>query len=187
MPSGMTPTLLNRKPAYIGDDTSFSSINLTGVGPGTTAPTLRGGFIRSVVNAAATLTAAQSGSLCLWPAAAGFTYTLPAPVVGLWFEFANVITNTSVVCKIITDASTTFLLGSVYTAVIATTPGATPGPKAFAFDGSSHVACNMGGTDTTMGGVTGSRIRVECITATQWLISGNIIAAGTIATPAGTS
>jgi len=145
---------------------------------------------RLIAVGATTLTTAQSGTLCLWNAAAGYTFTLPAITandVGTWFDFQVQVTNTSVACKIITGAASSFLLGSVLTSVIATTPGANPGPKAFAFDGATHVACTMGGSDTTAGGVTGTRIRVEALSATKWAISGSIIAAGTIVTPAATS
>jgi hypothetical protein len=145
---------------------------------------------RVVITGATTLTTAQSGALCVWNSATGYTFTLPAITanfVGTWFDFQVQVTNTATACKIITDAATTFLLGSVHTIIIATTPGANAGPKAFAFDGTTHVACTMGGTDTTAGGVTGTRIRVEALSATQWAISGTVIAAGTIVTPAATS
>lgn len=145
---------------------------------------------RLVLTGAQTLTTAQSGALCVWNSATGYTFTLPAITanyVGTWFDFHVQVTNTGTACKIITDAATTFLVGSVLTSVIATTPGANPGPKAFAFDGTTHVACTMGGSDTTAGGVTGTRVRVEALSATQWSISGSIIAAGTIVTPAATS
>lgn len=143
---------------------------------------------RNIITGATTLTANLSGSLCLWNTAAGYTFTLPAPAPGLWFEFLCSITNTSVACKIVTGTpASQFLLGTVHTAVVATTPSSTAGPKAFAFDGTTHVACTMGGSDTTAGGVVGTRIRVEGISSTVWAITGNIIGSGTIVTPAATS
>lgn len=134
---------------------------------------------------ATTLTAQQTGSTVLFNAAAGFTVTLPAPVIGLRFRFLVTVTNTSVNHKIITDAGTTFLKGEPMHYVDATTPSATAGPKGFNYDGSTHIACLMNGTTT--GGLFGTDIQVYCYSATQWLISGNIICSGTIATSASTS
>lgn len=192
MPSGQTSTAANRLPVYTGDDTVLGALyptsldlSVANVGvPGTLS-----GTKRTVLSAATTLTAAQSGALCTWPAAAGFTYTLPiitAGNVGMWFEFLCTITNTSGVCKVITGQATDLIVGGVHTGVIATTPAANPGPKFFEF-ATDKVACNMGGADTTSGGVVGSRIRLEAVALLKWAITGNIIAAGTIVTPAATS
>lgn len=146
---------------------------------------------RQVITGATTLTTAQSGALCVWNSATGYTFTLPtitADTVGTWYDFLVQVTNTATANKVVTGVpASQFILGSVHTLVIATTPGANPGPKAFAFDGTTHVACTMGGSDTTAGGVTGTRIRLEAVSATQWMITGTIIAAGTIVTPAATS
>jgi hypothetical protein len=187
MPSGQTSTLLNRKPIYVGDDTVLSSVAISGVGPGDVAPSIRG-QIRQIVNSGAqTLTAAQSGALCLFNTAAGYTYTLPAPIIGLTYEFLHTVTNTSVVAKVITDSASTFLLGEVFLGVDNTTPAAGPGPKGYALNGTTHRAVNQGGADTTTGGVIGSRFRVTCVTSTQWAVEGFLIGAGTIATPVATS
>lgn len=139
-----------------------------------------------ISNGAQSLLAAQSGALCLFNTAAGYTFTLPAPtvdLVGIWFEFAHTVTNTSVVAKVITDAATTFLLGEAWLGVDNTTPAAGPGPKAYAFNGTSHRALNQGGVDTTTGGIIGSRFRVTLVTSTQWFVEGLLLGAGTIATP----
>ncbi len=145
---------------------------------------------RQILSGAQTLTVAQSGSLCLFNAAAGYTFTLPiitADNVGTWFEFFCSVTNTSVAAKILTGAASSFLVGAVLSSTVAATPSATLGPKAFSFDGATHVACTMGGTDTTAGGVIGTRVKVLALSATQWQIDGVLIAAGTIVTPAATS
>ena len=145
---------------------------------------------RNIITGATTLTTAQSGSLCVWNSATGYTFTLPtitADTIGTWFDFQVQVTNTATACKVITASASTFIVGSVHTLVIATTPGANPGPKGFAFDGTTHVACTMGGSDTTAGGVTGTRIRLEALSSTLWAISGTIYGAGTIVTPAATS
>lgn len=145
---------------------------------------------RQVLTGAQTLTVGQSGALCLWNAAAGYTFTLPAITnddIGTIFDFLVTVTNTSVACKVITDAATTYIKGEVHTFVDATTPAAGPGPKGFSFNGTSHIAFLAGGTDTTAGGVCGTRIKLEAISTTVWMITGNVVAAGTIVTPASTT
>lgn len=187
MPSGQTSTAGNRLPIYVDDDTRLSSVQLSGIGPGTSAPNQRGLIPQIILpgGVATTLTAAQSGATFCWDAAAGFTVTLPAPVVGLVFDLVVTVTNTSSNHKVITDAATTFLKGSVLQAVEDTTPAAGAGPKDFLFNGSTHVACTMNGTTT--GGLFGTRMRVQCISATVWYVTGYVKASGTIATPAATS
>lgn len=145
---------------------------------------------RVIVSASATLTVAQSGSLCTWPAATGFTYTLPAITaadLGTWFEFVCPITNTTTACKVITASASVFMTGSPLTYINNTTPGANPGPKGFLYDPAASVACVMGGTDTTAGGIAGTRIRLTAVSTTLWFIEGQIIAAGTIVTSASAS
>lgn len=142
----------------------------------------------NLVTAATTLTVAQSGSLCLWNLAAGFTYTLPviaASEVGTFFDFEVTVTATSVNHKLITGAGTVFLLGNVLQFVEATTPAADPGPKGFALNGTTHVAITMNGTTT--GGLIGTKLRATAISTTQWLVNGVVKASGVIATPAATS
>lgn len=188
MPSGQTSTARNMLPIYVDDDTRLGSVRFSGSGPGTSAPTLTN-HIRHVISttSARTLLASESGALCLFPAATGFTYTLPAPVVGLWFEFLCTITNTSVACKIITNAASVFIGGSPLTYINNTTPAAGPGPKGFLFDSAASVSVNMGGSDTTSGGIAGSRVLLECVSSTLWIVSGQIVGAGTIVTPAAAS
>jgi hypothetical protein len=126
------------------------------------------------------LTLREAGSTCCFDLAAGVVYTLPAPQPGMQFEFFSTVTITSNSAKIITNAATVFLLGEVFTYTTATASGA-----GFAFNGSTHVACTMNGTTT--GGIIGTWIKVKALSATQWLINGNIVGSGTIATPAATS
>lgn len=137
------------------------------------------------VTAAATLTAAQTGATALFNAAAGFTFTLPAPIPGLRFRFLVTVTNTSSNHKIVTNSASVFLKGSIQMFVEDTTPGANPGPKDFLFNGTTHVACTMNGSTT--GGLHGTWIEVEAISTTQWMIRGIVKGSGTIATPAATS
>lgn len=125
--------------------------------------------------ATATLTAAQSGALCLFDRAAGIVYTLPAPVVGLWFDFITTVSVTSNNATVITDAGTTFVLGQAINAVAAGTN------TIFYANGTSHVKLQSNGT--TSGGLVGSQYRFTCISATVWNVSGIINGSGTIITP----
>lgn len=136
--------------------------------------------IISGVGATRTLKASESGALCLFDSAAGVVYTLPAPVAGLTFEFATTVTITSNAAKVITDAATSFLLGSVDVIIngSATTLAAVG-------NGSTHVAISSNGTTT--GGVIGSFYRVTAVNSTQWVITGFVSGSGSIATPFATS
>lgn len=187
-----TSTRGNRRPLYAGDDIVVNSITLDNTSDsGADVPGIRSAK-RHIISttAARTLLANESGALCLWPAAAGFTYTLPiitAANIGMWFEFLCTVTNTSVACKVITGQATDLMVGNVMSGVEATTPAAGPGPKYFPFL-TDKIACTMGGSDTTAGGVAGTRIRLEAVALLKWSIVGNIICAGaTIVTPAATS
>lgn len=125
--------------------------------------------------ATVTLTAAQSGSVCLFDRAAGIVYTLPAPAVGLYFDFYTTVTITSNAAEVDTDAGTTFLMGSV---VLGTDNTAS---KSFLGNGTSHVKISSNGTTT--GGILGGFYRVTCVSATQWSVNGNLAASGVLATP----
>lgn len=127
------------------------------------------------------LTAAQSGSLCLFDRAAGIVFTLPAPSAGLSFDFYTSVTITGGAAEVITDAGTTFIGGTIAMALEATTPGANPGPKFFTGNGTSHVKISSNGSTT--GGLLGSFYTVRCVNATHWMVSGLCLASGTIATP----
>lgn len=188
MPSGQTSTAANSLPLYTDDAVRLSSIKLSGVGPGTSAPTLQG-VIRKVIpiTAARTLLAEESGALCVWTTATGATVTLPAPVIGTDFEFMVAVTNTGTAIKVITSAASVFIGGGCLTFIDNTTPAANPGPKGFLFDSAASIAVLMGGSDTTAGGIAGTRFRLTCVSATLWIVEGNIRAAGTIVTPASAS
>lgn len=127
-----------------------------------------------------TLLQGESGALCIFGLAAGVVYTLPAPVVGMQFEFAVSVTITSNAAKIITDAATTFLLGEVFMYSTATASGA-----GFAANGTTIRALSANGSTT--GGIIGERYRVTGISTTQWLIEGVQVGSGTLATAFATS
>lgn len=131
------------------------------------------------VGATRTLLPEESGALCLFDAAAGNIYTLPAPVVGMWFEFQTTTAVTSNAQKVITNAATVFLLGSVLSGELAAAM------DVFQANGSTHVAISSNGSTT--GGLVGSNYKVTCISSTQWVIEGTIVGSGTLADPFATS
>lgn len=172
---------------------TYSSATLSGtttIGAGATltsatlvTPSITGNA-RAVITgsgATITLTAAQSGALFVFDRAAGIVVTLPAPVVGLSFEFVVATTITGGAAEIDTDAGTTFMVGSVIVAVADTTPSATAGPKLEAANGTSTVKIASNGTTT--GGIKGQWLRLVCISTTVWHVSGVVYGSGTIATP----
>lgn len=136
--------------------------------------------ISGVGAATRTLLPRESGSLVLFDRAAGIVYTLPAPVVGMEFEFQTTVTITSNAAKVITNSASVFLLGVVNIVLVAAAT-----TLAAAFNGTTHVAISSNGTTT--GGVIGDRYKVTAISATQWAITGILSGSGTLATPASTS
>lgn len=160
-----------------------SAIDLSGATGGFKFPTgATSGQQAAVVSgsgATVTLTAAQSGSLVLFDRAAGIVFTLPAPTVGLTFTFIVTVTITSNNAKVITDAGTTLIQGSVQ---LATTAAA---PNTYFGNGTTHLALTQNGTTT--GGILGSMLTLECVSATLWQASGSLNGSGTLATPFATS
>jgi hypothetical protein len=153
--------------------------------PTITTPTITGQK-RTVISgqaATATLTAAQSGAIVLFDSAAGIVYTLPVPVVGLFYDFFVTVTLTSAAYEVITDAGTTFLGGSIYIDTLAATPSATVGPKTFGADPAATI--KISSNKTTTGGILGSAYRLTCISATVWYCEGTLIgsAGAGVATP----
>lgn len=134
------------------------------------------------------LTAAQSGSTCVFDSAAGIVYTLPAAAVGLTFNFAVTVTITSGAAKVITKTiASEFMAGGVINAG-PDTPGAGPGPKQFPADGTSHVSISMNGTTT--GGAKGTSFTLTCVSSTLWVCTNGCVASitsQTIANPFATS
>lgn len=150
------------------------------------APTFGGGRITPVVASASatpTLLAAQAGSTFLMDRASGTVYTLPAPVVGLRFQFINSVLQTSGANTVVTDAATTFVTGSVVTfSGEKVTPSSTLGPFQYAGNGSSHIKVTTNGTTT--GGGVGTVLDFLCISATIWYVTGVVNSpSGSTATP----
>jgi hypothetical protein len=141
------------------------------------------GLLRTVVEdgASVALTAGQSGALCVFDKTDGALFTLPAPVVGLYYDFVVDTVVSSGSAKVITNAGTVFIQGTVNAFVTGTDADL----AADAANGSTHVAVTMNGTTT--GGIAGTRFRLTCRTATKWQVEGDIIKSGTVATSFTTS
>tara|TARA_R110000868_G_scaffold199448_2_gene446094 strand:+ start:6357 stop:6851 length:495 start_codon:yes stop_codon:yes gene_type:complete len=141
------------------------------------------GLHREVLTALGTtyvLSQEESGALVVCDQAATQTITLPTPQVGMNFEFFWAIQRTGT-HKIITNAATVFLVGSVMAgdAAIATSG------DVFEADGSTIVAYTADGD--TKGGFIGSRITFTAISTTKWAVRGIVIGTGTMATGFATS
>lgn len=131
--------------------------------------------------ATASLSHNDSGATVLFDRAAGIVFTLPAPVVGTWFDFIVTTTITSNAAKIITNTGTVFLEGA-YTNVDTDTSNAV---AAFNGNGSTHVAISMNGTTT--GAIKGTCLRLQCVSSTMWNVTGTVLGSGTVATAFATS
>ena len=146
---------------------------------GVVAPGLHAEVISGVGNTttAYQLTADQSGSLCLFDAADGVIYTLPAPVVGMKFDFLVTVAGSSNSYSIDTDAATTFIGGGV--AAVSTTVA--EGGDSFVATISSTVSCDLDSAVT--GRLVGTSLSLVALSSTTWGISGVIHGVGTLATP----
>ena len=133
------------------------------------------------VGATRTLLAEESNALCLFDQAAGVVFTLPAPVEGMQFEFFATVAVTSNAYKVITNSAGVFLLGAVMGGSLTVADSG----DVFQANGTTHRAISMAGSTT--GGLVGTRFRVTCISATQWLIEGGYVGSGTLADPFATS
>jgi hypothetical protein len=133
------------------------------------------------VGATRTLLAEESGALCMNDRAAGITWTLPAPVEGMQFEFLANVAVTSNAYKVITNAATVFMVGGV---IMGDVTVAQSGDY-FEADGTTIVAISEDGA--TKGGLLGDRFVLTAISSTQWAIHGVLHGAGTLATPFATS
>lgn len=124
----------------------------------------------------------QSGALCLFDEVDGVVYTLPTPVVGMWFEFFTSVTITTNETKVLTkDTSTEFILGGVLCLHATLSSSGT----VYLANGTSHSAIE--GNGTTKGGTIGDNYRLTAISTTQWLVEGVMVQTGNTATPLATS
>lgn len=143
-------------------------------------PAMGLGLLRQVIDgvgATRTLAPEESGALCLFDRAAGNVYTLPAPQVGMQFEFSTTVLVTSNAAKVITDAATTFIVGSLMGGSLTVADSG----DVFQADGTTIRSVSMGGSTT--GGLVGGSFTLTGISSTQWRIKGDFVASGTVATP----
>lgn len=175
--------------AVTGATTLTGNVTASGNLAVTGTTTLSGGITQkpAVVSgsgATVTLTAAQSGSTVLMDRAAGIVFTLPAPAVGLYYDFivtASVTTNSY---KVITDAGTTLLQGTL----VGVDTDTSNTVAAYTGNGSTHIAVTQAAASSNAtGGLAGSWLRFVCVSATLWNVVGTIQGAGTVATPFATS
>jgi hypothetical protein len=160
------------------------SANLETLGNNNPSGCISLGTHRQVISegvATRTLTAKESGSLCLFDRAAGVVYTLPTPVVGMYFDFMATVSVTSNAFKTITSAATEFLVGGI--GILSLTVA--EAGDFFAANGTTHVAISEDGA--TKGGLVGGSYRLVAISTTKWAIKGISVGAGTLADPFATS
>lgn len=165
-----------------------TTLAVTGVATFTAAPVFTAaptGPVSTSVLASSgntTLTAAMSGATLLFDSAAGITFTLPTPVVGMTYNFFTSVTQTSS-AHVVTAGAGKFLLGAV--AMFSgedVTPSATLGPKMYAGNGTTHIQYTTNGTTT--GGGAGTNLKFVAISTTVWAVSGIVKSpSGTLATP----
>ena len=118
------------------------SSNLERLGYGSPDGCVATGLHRQViqsVGATRTLLPEESGALCLFDAATGVTFTLPAAAEGMQFDFAFSVSRTSTNAYKVITASGDFLLG----AYMAGDPAIATSGDIFTGDGSTHVAITL--------------------------------------------
>ncbi len=135
----------------------------------------------SGLGATYTLSVDNTGATVVLDRAAGTVVTLPRAQAGLYFDFDVTTSVTSNSFKIITGAATEFLIGG-YQSVDTDTSNAV---AFFTGNGSTHIAVTMNGTTT--GGLIGTSLRFTCLSATRWLVTGQNMGSGTVATAFATS
>lgn len=147
----------------------------TGVATFTAAPVFNGGRASTILGSSGntTVTAAMSGSTLLFDTAAGITFTLPAPVVGLTYTFLVTTSVTSSNHKVITSAGSVLLQGAI-------TSATTTASVFESVIGSSNISVTMNGTTT--GGLVGTNLEFKCLSATLWNVFGTNFTSSTTAT-----
>jgi len=150
---------------------------------GCVAPGLHKEVIQSIGTTERQLKPEESGSVILMDATDSITVRLPTPVAGMSFDFVTSVTVTSSdTHKIITKTiASEFLIGGIGSFSTAVAEGG----DSFSANGTTHVAITSNGSTT--GGLIGQVFRLTAISATQWVVSGNLVGTGTLATPFATS
>ncbi len=143
----------------IGYNQSVSSTDDGKVSPGHHVEVINCGTLT-------TLTASDSGAICIFDTAANGEFILPTPVAGMYFDFRFGIL-TSGAYKVTTKASTEFLRGTISSFTTDITE-----VDSFVADGTSDVGVSMNGTTT--GGDAGGWISVVATSATIWELQGDL-------------
>lgn len=135
--------------------------------------------------AAVVLTEHQSGGLVVMDKTDGSLTTLPeatAALVGCYYDFVWPASYASGEQKIITGNAADFIVGTIHKL---DTDTLTDPLSVETFNGSSHIAVLINAV--TDGGLLGSRLRLTCISATQWLIEGVLHHSGAVSAAASTT
>ncbi len=132
--------------------------------------------------ASVSLTAADSGGLCVFDKTDGALFNLPTASPGLFFDFIVDTALSSGSYKVLSASASEFVKGRLISIDTDTS-------NVIAVDqignGSTHRAVTMNGTTT--GGMTGTQFRLTAISATVWAIQGYNLGSGVVATPFATS
>ena len=130
---------------------------------------------------ATTLVAADSGAICIFDTAANGTFTLPTPVVGMYFDFRFGI-KTSGAYKVVTaNTVTEFIKGQIAGFTTDVTE-----VDSFTADGTADSAITMDGSAT--GGDAGGWIHLVASSTTVWQLTGDLYCGTTAPTdPTATS
>jgi len=128
-----------------------------------------------------TLVAGDSGALCVFDTAAASNFTLPAPTLGMFFDFVSTIINTAD-HVIQTGTDDEGFLGGVS---IHSTAAGNSDAFAAATDGNNDfITLNA---TTTGGAAAGSSLTCTAIldatAAKAWAVTGMLLGSGTLATP----
>ncbi len=129
----------------------------------------------------------QSGALIVSNDTSGALYTLPTPVVGMWFEFWTKLAPTGGdVYKVITKTiASEFILGALtaFEAFAQIDDSGTTYPSVVA---TVNVAVSLNGT--TSGGLPGDNFILTAISTTLWVVSAGMnVQSGATGTPWSTS
>lgn len=173
------PGLATNEPVVFGSAATVTfGTTATFQAPVTVQSTLVGQLTNIVTSTTSqAVPVANSGSIYVINSAGGQTLTLPAPSVGLTYEFVIGTRATSGTHAIVTNNTTaTFFNGFV---LVASASNGTVGT--FVSAGTAAAALVFNGTTT--GGSVGTWVQVSCISATTWAVTGNAAGSGVIATP----
>jgi hypothetical protein len=141
-------------------------------------------YVGKLINdgAAVVLTAADSGGVIRMDLTTGSLTTLPAPIIGMRFKFVWDASYASGTQKIITDAATTFIKGTI---LKMDTDTLTDPLSVETYNGSTHIAVVIDAVAD--GGLLGSWLEFVCVSATVWVINGVLHHSGNVSASASTT